>query len=123
MSLIVHVAQDAIRRNAKNSTSDPAIIVRRNSKPTRHSELEIVGPDGTVVGEFVYSPHKPLPCGARLWLKVHDGFDVQPHHHGERPSTPRADAIARLREWLDADGQKWQQFERDVALLLGGYDE
>lgn len=66
----IHVAQDAIRRNAKNGTSDPAIIVRRGQKATRHNELDLLDDDGKVIARIVYSPHKPLPCGARLWIEV-----------------------------------------------------
>ncbi len=67
---IVHVAQDAIRRNAKNGTADPAIIVRDGGSSSRHHEVEVVLNDGTVVGKFVYQPHDPLACGARLWFEV-----------------------------------------------------
>ena len=78
MATIIHVAQDAIRANAKDGGLRPAIIVRRKGKPERHNEVEIAGPDGSVVARFVYSPHKPLPCGARLWLELGEGYDAQP---------------------------------------------
>lgn len=76
--VLIHVAQDAIRRNAKNGTEDPAIIVRRGSKPERHNEVTITAPDGAVVGRFVYSPHKPLSCGARVWLELAEGYNAAP---------------------------------------------
>ncbi len=69
MKQIVHVAQDAIRHNAKHGTNDPAIIVRDYRGATRVNELEIVV-DGEVIGRFVYRPHDPLPCGARVWLET-----------------------------------------------------
>ena len=72
--VIVHVAQDAIRKNTKEGTNDPAIIVRRGSKPSRHHSVELTLADGTVVGTFIYSPHKPLSCGARLYLSVNDAI-------------------------------------------------
>jgi len=77
MKTIIHVAQDAIRANTKDGGTRPAIIVRRGSKPERHNEVTITGPDGSVVGRFVYSPHKPLPCGARLWLELAEGCNAQ----------------------------------------------
>ena len=76
--MIVHVAQDAIRRNAKHGTNDPAIIVRRGSKAERHHEVDIVGPDGQVIGTFHYQPHQPLSCGARVWLSLEKGYDATP---------------------------------------------
>jgi len=74
---IVHVAQDAIRRNAKHGTDDPAIIVRTGSKPVRHNQVEIRGPNGELVGTFKYQPHDPLSCGARVWLEVEDGYEIR----------------------------------------------
>lgn len=67
---IIHVAQDAIRRNMKNGTNDPAIIIRRGGKATRHHEVEILDDRNKVVARIVYSPHKPLSCGARVWIEV-----------------------------------------------------
>lgn len=77
MPVIIHVAQDAIRRNAKHGTCDPAIIVRHRGKSKRHHQLNIRTPDGQLVGTFKYQPHDPLPCGARLWLQLEDGFNVE----------------------------------------------
>ena len=76
--IVVHVAQDAIRRNARDGTNEPAIIVRRGSKPSRHNEVQIIAPDGAVVGTFKYQPHQPLSCGARVWLELAEGYDAQP---------------------------------------------
>ncbi len=70
MKQIIHVAQDAIRRNAKNGTNDPAIIIRDYRGVERANEINLVLIDGTVVGKFVYRPHSPLSCGARLWLEL-----------------------------------------------------
>lgn len=70
MKQIIHVAQDAIRRNAKDGTNDPAIIIRDYKGSTRHHEVELMTPDGRVVAKMVYSPHKPLDCGARLWIEL-----------------------------------------------------
>lgn len=71
---IVHVAQDAIRRNAKNGTDDPAIIVNTKGKAQRFNEVEIRGTSGELVGVFKYQPHDPLSCGARVWLELEDGW-------------------------------------------------
>lgn len=71
---IIHVAQDAIRKNAKHGTNDPAIIVRENSrKSARHHEVELRDETGRVLGKFHYRPHDPLRCGARVWLELGEG--------------------------------------------------
>lgn len=66
MKQILHVAMDAIRRR----DGSPAIIVRDYRGAQRAHEVELVLPDGSVVGKFVYSPETPLSCGARLYLQV-----------------------------------------------------
>jgi hypothetical protein len=72
---ILHVAQDAIRRK----DGSPAIIVRDYKGAIRAHEVELVLPDGSVVGKFVYSPDKPLSCGARVWLSVEsDRLELRP---------------------------------------------
>lgn len=81
MKTIIHVAQQAIQQNRKDGGSRPAIIVREGRQSARHSEVEIVAPDGTTVGRFVYQPHDPLPCGARLWLALEEGVTVKVPEH------------------------------------------
>lgn len=68
MKQILHVAQCQIAANRKNGTDEPAIIVRNYKGAKRAHEVELVH-DGVVVGKFVYRPHDPLPCGARLWFE------------------------------------------------------
>lgn len=71
MKQILHVAQVAIAKNRKQGTNDPAIIVRTAREAKRAHEVELVNPKtGEVLGKFVYRPHDPLPCGARLWLEA-----------------------------------------------------
>lgn len=71
---VLHVAQDAIRRQ----DGSPAIIIRDYRGATRHHEVELVK-DGEVLGKFVYSPDKPLSCGARLYLEVmSDKLELRP---------------------------------------------
>jgi hypothetical protein len=74
---IIHVAQDAIRKNAKHGTDDPAIIVRENSrKSARHHQVELRDEAGRLLGTFKYQPHEPLRCGARVWLELAEGVSA-----------------------------------------------
>lgn len=70
MKNIIHVAQDAIRKNMKEGSYDPPLIIRNYKGATRHHTLDLVLTDGTVIGSFHYSPDKPLSCGARVWLTL-----------------------------------------------------
>jgi hypothetical protein len=65
MRTILHVNQAAIVRNRKTGANEPPLIVRtyKGSKPAH--EVEILGPS-----KLVNRPHKPLPCGARVWIET-----------------------------------------------------
>lgn len=69
MRQIIHVAQDAIRRNTKTGGNEPAIIIRDHRGARRATEINLIVGD-QIVGKFVYRPHKPLSCGARVWLEL-----------------------------------------------------
>lgn len=80
---ILHVAQDAIAANRKDGGLRPPIITRTYRGAERAHEVELVVA-GKVVGKFVYSPHKPLSCGARLWLESDsDTLEFRPIIHAE----------------------------------------
>lgn len=87
MKKIIHVAQDAIRRNMKTGGNEPALIVRDYRGAERYHELQLVV-DGKVIGTFKYQPHDPLPCGARVWLEL----DSEICHVEEIASEPSQDA-------------------------------
>jgi hypothetical protein len=86
MKQILHVAQCVIAANRKNGTNEPPIIVRNYKGAKRAHEVEIVH-DGQVIGKFVYRPHDPLPCGARLWLETDsETVELRPLIH-ENPNS------------------------------------
>lgn len=61
MKTIVHVNQHIIRGNLKGANEPPLSV--RTYKGVRHArEVEITGPS-----KVVYSPDKPLSCGARAF--------------------------------------------------------
>jgi len=65
MKTIIHVDQATIRRNRKEGTNDPPIIVRNYKGAQRAQTVRIMGPC-----EIKHSPHKPLSCGARVWIET-----------------------------------------------------
>lgn len=60
----IHVNQHAIRRNAKTGSRDPVLTVKTSKSNTYAHEVEINGPC-----KVVYSPDKPLSCGAKVWIE------------------------------------------------------
>jgi hypothetical protein len=73
MKTIVHVNQHAIRQNLKNGTDDPVITVKTYKSNTYAREVAIHGPS-----KVVYSPDKPLSCGARVWIETEAPVEVTP---------------------------------------------
>lgn len=61
----IHVNQHIIRRNKKNGESEPPLTVKTYKDNTQCHEVEIDGP-----AKVVYSPDKPLSCGARVWIET-----------------------------------------------------
>ena len=62
----IHVNQHVIRANTKTGAREPPISVKTSRDNFRCHAIEIDGPS-----RLVYSPVKPLSCGARLWIETH----------------------------------------------------
>ena len=54
-----------IRANKKHGTKEPVITVKTSKTNTYGHEVEILGES-----KVVYSPDKPLSCGARVWIET-----------------------------------------------------
>ena len=65
MKTRIHVNQHVIKRNTKTGESEPVLTVKQGRKNTYAHEVEILGPS-----RVVYSPEKPLSCGARVWVET-----------------------------------------------------
>jgi hypothetical protein len=61
----IHVNQHAIRRNRVAGSNEPPLTIKTYHSNTKARRVEILGPS-----EVVYSPDKPLPCGARVWIET-----------------------------------------------------
>lgn len=67
MSVKIHVNMHVIRRNQKTGEREPPLTVIRGAKRERGHAIEIHGP-----ATVVYSPDRPLKCGARVWIEAND---------------------------------------------------
>ena len=61
----IHINQHVIRANAKNGTHDP-VITGKTSKSNHYTYAAEI--DG--LSRVVYSPIKPLSCGAKDWIET-----------------------------------------------------
>ena len=69
---ILHVNQHVIRANKKNCEADPVITVKSGKSNDYVHEAEILEPlTGEVLAKIIYSPDKPLSCGAQVWVETY----------------------------------------------------
>ena len=54
-----------IKINRKNLSNEPVLTVKTYKENKYAHEVEIVGPS-----KVVYSPNKPLSCGAQVWIET-----------------------------------------------------
>jgi len=71
MKTIVHVNQHKIKSNLKHNQKEPVLTVKTYKTNTYASKVLIEGPS-----QIVYSPNKPLSCGARVWLETKSKVDI-----------------------------------------------
>jgi hypothetical protein len=71
MKTIIHVNQHVIRANAKTGAQDPVLTVKTYKANVYAHEVEIHGPS-----RIVYSPDKPLSCGARVWIETQAEVEI-----------------------------------------------
>ena len=66
MKTIIHVNQHNIRANSKLEEGEsplPVLTIKTYKSNTYANEVEISGPS-----KIVYSPDKPLSCGAKVYI-------------------------------------------------------
>ncbi len=61
----IHINQHILKHNYKTGERQPVITCKTYKTNEYAHEVEIEGPS-----KVVYSPDKPLPCGARVWVET-----------------------------------------------------
>lgn len=65
MKTIIHVNQHVVKSNKKNGVNDPVLTVKTYKENRYAHEVDIKGNS-----KVVYSPDKPLSCGAHVWIET-----------------------------------------------------
>ena len=71
MKTIIHVNQHVIKDNAKTGDKKPVLTIKTYKSNTYAHEVAIKGDS-----KVVYSPDKPLSCGARVWIETQAPVDI-----------------------------------------------
>lgn len=69
MKTRIHVNQHNIKANDKGADL-PVITVKDYKANRKVNAADIVAEDGSVLASVIYSPDKPLPCGAKVWIET-----------------------------------------------------
>ena len=75
MKTIIHVNQHKIRLN-KMGCEEPVITCKTYKSNVYANEVVIYGNDGEIAAKVVYSPNKPLSCGAKVWIETNNKIDT-----------------------------------------------
>lgn len=76
MKTIIHVNQHVIKSNNKKGLTDPVLTVKTYKQNVYGHEAILFDQDGREVAKVIYSPEKPLSCGARVWIETYNPVDV-----------------------------------------------
>ena len=72
MKTIIHVNQHVIKLNLKTGDRQPVLTVKTYKSNNYAHEVRIDGPS-----RIVYSPDKPLSCGARVWIETDSPVTIE----------------------------------------------
>lgn len=71
MKTIVHDNKHIIARNSKTGSNDPPLTIKTYKTTQNAHEVKITG---TI--HVVNRPHKPLSCGARVWIEANGPVEI-----------------------------------------------
>ena len=70
MKTVIHVNQHIIKSNARRNEREPVLTCKTYKTNDYAHEVLIYGRDGEVAAKVIYSPDKPLSCGAKVWIET-----------------------------------------------------
>jgi hypothetical protein len=72
----IHINKHKIRAN-KSKPYKPVISCKTSKENIYGNNVKILDGDGNVVAEVIYSPDKPLSCGAKVWIETRNQIIVR----------------------------------------------
>jgi hypothetical protein len=83
MKKIIHINQHVIRRNTKTGERNPVITCKTYKTNNYADKVIIKDKDGDEVATIIYSPDKPLSCGARVWIETKNEIEFITNKNGK----------------------------------------
>lgn len=104
----IHVNQHNIKHNAKNPDDlRPVFTCKTSSNNYKAHRVDVQGPS-----TLVYSPDKPLACGAKVWIETVATVYVQTEEEEEHDLCSSCGCILR---WDEGDQCRWCEEATDVC--------
>lgn len=72
----IHVNQQEIRRNKKYNENSPVLSCKTSKSNDYGHLILILDENDKEIAKIVYSPDKPLSCGARCWIETRKKIEV-----------------------------------------------
>ena len=76
MKTVIHVNQHVIKSNRKNNTIEPVLTCKTYKSNDYANKVAVYGQDNLLAGYFIYSPDKPLSCGAHVWFETVNKIEI-----------------------------------------------
>ena len=76
MKTIIHVNQHIIKSNSKYGETNPVITCKTYKSNDYAKEVELLDNNRNVVAKVIYSPDKPLACGAKVWIETLNQINI-----------------------------------------------
>ena len=77
MKTIIHVNQHTIKANRKSGKRDPVLTVKTYKSNDYAKSVDILDAQGNVVASVIYSPDKPLSCGAHVYIETKNEVQIR----------------------------------------------
>lgn len=77
---IIHVNQHKIKKNSKTGEREPVLTCKTYNSNNYAHEAIIYGQDGKEAAKIIYSPDKPLGCGAKVWIETRNEVKLVDHN-------------------------------------------
>ena len=72
----IHINQHKIRSNTKTGEREPVITCKTYKDNKYDNEVIIKDKSGNEVARVIYSPDKPMSCGAKVWIETESEIEI-----------------------------------------------
>jgi len=76
MKTIIHVNQHKIRSNGSSGKRESVLTCKTYKSNSYAHQAVIYDQDGREAARVVYSPDKPLSCGAKVWIETQNRVEL-----------------------------------------------